>query len=288
MSGVVKKIGKAFKSIVKVVKKIALPALAIGAVVLTGGAALGVLPALGGAGGLLASIGIKGALSTILVSAAKAATFGAIGAALTGGNIIKGATKGFVVGGVLGGVSALAGAGQAAAGAAGQTADAAANTASSASNAASALPPVADGASFTEAFAPIANGGTATGAGLGTVGQVAASAPVVASAAPVASAAVPASTGGGLGSFFGNMHPMVQSQLISGIGQGLVGNADAKDARKERERIEANYGDTSGLFFLDGQPGGNLPDAGAYFTPRVYGRSRLAYDPQRGRVVAGG
>lgn len=136
---------------------------------------------------------------------------------------------------------------------------------------------------------PIAAAGGSAGGGLGgaaanAVSSVApaATAPVVASAAPVAS------SGGGLGSFLGNMHPMVQSQLISGIGSGLAANADAKDARRERERIEANYADTSGLFFLDGETGPALPDAGAYYSPRVYGNARLRYDPRHGRVVAGG
>ena len=97
-----------------------------------------------------------------------------------------------------------------------------------------------------------------------------------------------ASSGGGFGGFLGNMHPMVQSQLISGLGQGLAANADAKDARRERERIEANYADTSGLYFHDGETGPALPDAGSYYSPRVYGNARLRYDPRHGRVVAGG
>ena len=41
MSGVFKAVGKVFKGVVKVIKKVALPALAIGAIVLTGGAAIG-------------------------------------------------------------------------------------------------------------------------------------------------------------------------------------------------------------------------------------------------------
>ena len=51
MSKLLKSIGKVFKKIVKVVKKFALPILAIGAIVLTGGAALGLaLPSLGSVG----------------------------------------------------------------------------------------------------------------------------------------------------------------------------------------------------------------------------------------------
>lgn len=102
MSGGLKSIGKVFKKVVKVVKKIALPALAIGAVALTGGAALGVLPGLG-------SLGLSPALTGILSTAGKGALTGALGAAVTGKNILKGATGGALVGGALGGVGALTG-----------------------------------------------------------------------------------------------------------------------------------------------------------------------------------
>jgi hypothetical protein len=57
MSGLFKSIGKIFKKVVPVLKKIALPALAIAAVVVTGGAALGLLPGIAGLGGLAASLG---------------------------------------------------------------------------------------------------------------------------------------------------------------------------------------------------------------------------------------
>ena len=115
MSGVLKGVGKVFKKVVKVVKKYALPILAVAAVVLTAGAALGVIAPLAGSGGLLASVGVKGLLATVLTKAATAATIGAIGSAVTGGNVIKGATRGFVAGAVLGGVGAALG-GTAAAG----------------------------------------------------------------------------------------------------------------------------------------------------------------------------
>ncbi len=110
MSGVFRAIGKVFKGIVKVVKKVALPALMIGAVVLTGGAALGALPALGT---ILGSIGISGGLAAALGGAISAGAIGAgvggLTAAVTGGNILKGATRGFVGGAITGGLMGAAG-----------------------------------------------------------------------------------------------------------------------------------------------------------------------------------
>ena len=67
MSNPFKAIGKVFKKVVKVVKKIALPAIMIGAAVLTGGAALGLLPSVGsmlGAGGLGLSAGLTSVISS--------------------------------------------------------------------------------------------------------------------------------------------------------------------------------------------------------------------------------
>lgn len=105
MSGVFKAIGKVFKSVVNVVKKIALPALMIGAVVLTGGAALGLLPAVGT---MIGGLGLSAGLTTVLTGAI---TYGALGAgiggltaAISGKNILKGATTGFIGGAIGGGL----------------------------------------------------------------------------------------------------------------------------------------------------------------------------------------
>lgn len=105
MSGVFKKIGKVFKKVVKVVKKVAIPALMVGAVVLTGGAAIGALPAIGT---VLGKLAISGTLASVLggaisMGAVGAVTSGAM-AGLSGGSIWKGMKKGFVTGAVTGGV----------------------------------------------------------------------------------------------------------------------------------------------------------------------------------------
>lgn len=113
MSGVVESVTKVFKKVVDVVKKVLPAALAVGAVVFTGGAALGVLPAWGTAvSGLVSQMGAGSLLSSVLSGAVTQAGYGALmGAAtsaLTGGNISKGlqmgALGGAVTGGVMGGL----------------------------------------------------------------------------------------------------------------------------------------------------------------------------------------
>lgn len=109
MSGVLKGIGKVFKKVLKVAKVVLPIALAIGAVVFTGGAALGVLPTFAGAiGGVVTSLGIGGAVGGALTGAIVSAGFGsAIGgatAAATGKPILKGMQTGALTGAVTGGV----------------------------------------------------------------------------------------------------------------------------------------------------------------------------------------
>lgn len=257
-----------------------MPVLAIGAVVLTGGAALGILPSVGSLAG---SLGLSSTLTSVLVAGAKAATFGAVGAALTGGNIIKGATMGFAVGGALGGLGA-------ALGGAGTAAKTAVTTAGGASQAGSTMAQGADAALKAVGATPGAAGSTAAGAaakGLGTVASSVA-APVVSSAAPVASiaapavtAAVPASSGGVLG--FLNQNPMVAAMGIQGLGAGISAKAQADEARKEREQIAANYGDTSGLYRLPAGQGQALPDAATKYNAIIGGK--VAFDRNTGRIV---
>ena len=118
MSNPFKAVGKIFKTVAKVAisparailgkklfKKILLPALMVGAVVLTGGAAIGALPAMGS---MLASVGISGTMASVLGGAismgAVGAVTGGLTAAIGGGNILKGATGGFLMGAATGGV----------------------------------------------------------------------------------------------------------------------------------------------------------------------------------------
>lgn len=253
MSGISKGLKKAFKKVGKFVKKIALPALAIGAVVLTGGAALGVLPALGGAGGLLAGIGISGPLAGIMTSAASAATMGAITSGLTGGNIVKGATTGLVVGGVAGGLGAAAG------GLGSKAATAASGAAAGGSG---------SGTSETITLAPDLKG-YPTGNGV-----------VTSTGAPNMNG------GGGLGSgvlSFLNSNPVVAGSLVQGIGAGISGSAAAKEARRADEAEAASYSDTSQLFRMSG----NQPKDGGedmMRSPIPYADSSFVYDKNSGRL----
>lgn len=276
MSNPLKSIGKVFKKVVKVVKKIALPALAIGAVVLTGGAALGVLPALGGAGGLLASIGITGPLAGILTSAASSAAFGAVGAALTGGSIIKGATTGFILGGAMGGIGALT------AGGTGAAAQAAKTAAQGATN--GLVPGAADAAKAA------AGGGLGGGAGsiasqgmswLDGVGGTVASGPAQVVAPAVTTAAVP--TSGGILSGI-TQNPQIMGQMLNGLGQGMMASEQAKEWKKKAAYNDAKWDGVNGFFEPMAQ--NNAAGLGAAYNSRVYGGTRLNYDPRTGQVTA--
>lgn len=276
MSGIIKGIKKTFKKVVKVIKKIALPALAIGAVVLTGGAALGVLPALGGAGGMLASLGIGPALTGVLSSAATGATIGAGGALLTGGNIVKGATRGMIGGAVVGGIGAAMGP--------------AATAANAASNAAGTA-----GTGAGTAIAPISASGQSVSAlraagGIGSGGMSPLASPVLSSGLPssVASLApgnVASSAGGSLSRVFGMMerNPMLTAGLVQGIGSGLSASAQARDARRQQEQERASYDGVGDYLNQYGEGGQGGQDPSSRFNAPIYGR--VAYDRQTGRIV---
>lgn len=263
MSGVLKAVGKVFKKVVKVVKKVALPALAIGAVVLTGGAALGVLPSIGALG---SSLGLSAGLTSVLSSAASAATVGAVGSALTGGNIVKGATAGFVTGGLVGGIGqAMSKAGSVAAGGGGSVANAAASAAPAASNGFTV--PIDGSPSFASA------GPAAIGAGMPAM----------------------ASGGGNVvsGAFdFLGKNPMIAGSLVQGIGQGMMAKGQLKAQRKAEEREAANYDDTSQLFRLSSNSGQQSQQQGPEEidgSPIPYTGGAYVYDRNSGtvRIVRG-
>lgn len=300
MSGVFKAIGKAFKAVVKVVKKVALPALAIGAVVLTGGAALGALPSLGAMG---AKLGLSAALQGVLSTAGTSALIGAGVAAATGKDIIKGATGGFITGGVLGGLGAvtggLGGAAQTAkagAQAAGSTAAQGAGTVAQAAGATAGTAAQAAGGAITAGAAPFtANmaglGGLAADAAASTAGAFGSAIPAAASG--LASAAAPASVSplssvgnvaNGALKFIAN-NPVPVGMALQGLGAGLSAKAQADAAREEREAIAKNY-TTSGLFTLPSTTGPALPEASNFYQQAIYGKQ--VYDPTTGRIIPAG
>lgn len=274
MSNPLKAIGKAFKAVVRVVKKIALPALAIGAVLLTGGAALGLLGT-GGLTGALGSLGLSPALTGVLATAAKSATFGAIGAAITGQNIVKGASLGFVTGGVLGGIGAVAN------GAKGL------GTVASAANSNGGLPLAAQGTTDLATAAANAGNGALPIAAQGTTDLATRAANVglgsVTSSVPAISSAAAPSSGGILG--WMNQNPVPAGMMVQGLGQGIMASEQNKAAQREREQIAANYGDTSGLPQYQSQ-GNGYARAGDVFNAAIYAGKRVTLDPKTGLKVA--
>lgn len=219
MSGILKSIGKVFKRVVKVVRKIAPYALAIGAVVLTGGAALGALPAMGT---MLGGLGLSAGLTATLSSAVTAAGIGGALGFVTGGK--KGLLKGALIGGITGGAAGALGAGL--------------NVGAGTLHAA--LPGAGGG------FASIAPSVLATPALDTGIAGITAAAPAGVSAA--ASAALPGafaptvSAGGGglLSSVLSN--PTLIGGALQGIGSGVSAKAEAKSQKDALDRRAANYG----------------------------------------------
>lgn len=219
MSGVFKSIGKVFKKVVKVVKKIAPYALAAAAVVFTGGAALGVLPTFSTAvGGLVSSLGVGSTLGGVLTGAITKAGFGAAIGGILGGK--AGMKAGLVTGALTGGLTGLLGA------------------------AGSAAAPAAGGApTGVIKGASDMLGGTATQAAessLTPVVDVTSGLPGV----PQTIVQSPMGAGNGLGGLLGNFglsNPLVASQLLQGVGNGLAMQAQAKEERKRIQHEEDNY-----------------------------------------------
>lgn len=117
MSSVVKGVSKVFRAVTSSPLAIVGGALALGAVLVTGGAALGLAPMALGAGGATGAVAGTSAVSSTLGSIfTSAATQGAIGAlvgggvsAATGGDVAKGALVGAGVGALTGGVTGAIG-----------------------------------------------------------------------------------------------------------------------------------------------------------------------------------
>jgi hypothetical protein len=274
MSGLFKSIGKIFKKVGKILKKIALPALAIAAVVVTGGAALGLLPGIAGLGGLAASLGASPLIAGVLSAAGTGATLGAITGFVTTGKLsgaISGASTGFLAGAVTGGIGAALGGGGGAASAALQPGASAA-----ADGASSTFDSIVGGAGATGSIGQAASGiGGAVGSGLGE--GVIAAAPAAASGA--------ASAGGGILGFLGR-NPLIASGVLKGIGGALQGDPTT-NAMKMRQ---GNY-NINGPVYRPYDPSvspGDQPANG--FNQVIYGNGQYEYDPNSGRILpkAGG
>lgn len=254
MSNPFKAVGKIFKKVVKVAKKVAIPALMIGAVVLTGGAALGALPALGT---MLGSIGISGTLASVLGGAismgAVGAVTGGLGALATGGSVWKGAQGGFLAGAATGGVMGAAGmiGANGVFGAKGLfgMGQGATSTASHAATAAgSVVPPggIPATANMTNGFIAGQTGIPATAAMVGNPLPGSAAAQALMSGAGPAATAAGAGGGGLLSAANTPMLLQGAGQIISGFAKGSMAdkqlNAEKEQDQAEYDRIAFNYG----------------------------------------------
>lgn len=262
MSGLFKSIGKVFKKVAKVAKKVALPALAIGAIVVTGGAALGLLPGITGLGGLAASLGASPALAGILSSAATGATIGGIGGLVTGQGFMKGATTGLVAGAAMGGINAAMGGFSAA---------------STAATAATGAPSGGIGGAVSGAAVP----------GIPAAGVPAASSLVpqgpIAAGTGIGQAASGARTG--IMGFL-NKNPLMAGEVMKGIGGALT----ARSQGKERDRVYRDRRDSydTGPWLTyepEEMPSQSANDRfnGPAFNATATG---YEYDPSTGRVRA--
>lgn len=250
MSGVFKAIGKVFKKVVKVVKKIAIPALAIGAVVLTGGAALGVLPSVAS---VIGGLGLPAGISTMLSSAVTSSGLGF----LMGGK--KGAVSGFVTGGLMGALGAPIGG----------------------------TPSGGVGSTLPNSSQLINN--VAAQQAPASIAGAASAAPAVAAVAPNVTASIsglPTANGGLMGTIFGNQQSPVAGQLLQGLGQGLMAKAQYKAEEraraKEEERIAGNYSTEGGL--LDPSVMNGSAAAPRFDDPYAE-VAKWSYDPRQGKLV---
>jgi hypothetical protein len=214
MSGVMKSIGKTFKKIVKSPAKLIASILAVGAIVFTAGAALGLAPLAGGWGGAVAGVfGTNSTIGSVLTGAVTQAGYGAaiggVVSAATGGDFGSGAAQGAVVGGIGGALM----------GGMGMGTDIFASGAG-----AGGAPTAASGAGAAPQAAGVAQSGVASaGASVGGV-------------APAAGGAT------GLGSILSS--PVI-GNAIAGGAQGLMTGLAAKDqakaADKEQKRKTDSY-----------------------------------------------
>ena len=268
MSGILKSIGRVFKKAVKAVKKVALPVLAIGAVIVTGGAALGALPAVGSLVGtsVLGSTALASAITTGITTAGLG---GAIGFVTSGGKL-KGLTKGALVGGLTGGVLGAAGAMTANAGAGGAM-NLGIGKAGTIAGMGQSAAGVAPGEAASGLIDPVLSGGVDAASAAGaSIGEATAT-----TAAKGLGSSLVAKTGGGLlGGMDGIGKALLLGNVINGLGSGLTQRAQAQDEKAKERRIRESYAGTGGLWMT---PQGleAMPTASTQF----------AYDPGSKRIV---
>jgi hypothetical protein len=276
-----------FKRVRKVVKKVAVPLLVVGAVAFTAGAALGLPSMAGGWGGAvsgaLGKVGITGAstIGKVLVGAATQAGYGAVIGGVTsmatGGKFMDGATKGAMLGAVTGGFM----------GGMGMQTDPLAKAFGG-----GATPPGGDVIMSTKGALPGATGSQGLMQNpqfLETVGAQAAG------VAPPLGAVAPAGGGGGFWDYLkspagSTLAGSVISGAATGIGSYMEGQQASKDADKQYERlIGANRGLRYGAAMAPTMTADSFPraatPASATVAQAAPGKGRYEYDPSVGRIV---
>lgn len=304
MSGVLKGAKKVFKKVGKVVKKVAPYALAVGSVVFTAGAALGVPAMAGGWGaavtkglgalGISGSSGLAGALTGAVTQAGYGAALGGIGSAVSGGDFgdgaAMGALAGAATGGVMGGlgmpVDPLSGIGE----------GGGSNALSIGKTAPAGTPAAAP--AQTGLGAPAAT--SATGAGY----TAAAGTPGMAAAPAATTAAGAGAQAGQTGLMSSVMNNPITGHVVKGLGTALLnsGQTDPYKAREaERRDVAASYDlpeGTAGLLPAPGAGQLNQP-AELYMTGRRAARAQAErnapqtatrkaayqFDPATGTIV---
>lgn len=285
MSSVVKGIKKAFKKVGKFLKK-ALPiVLAVGALVFTGGAALGLTSvAWGGAGGIASTIGSaiggSGVVGSALTGAITQAGYGALAGGViskaSGGSFSQGAKAGAITGAITGGVSHAYG---------------------HLKNAAQGIqgPGVqANGVKTTampDAGAPTGQYLDAAGNPISTEQAVAAgtNVPGVPGTPPPPTGLSQKLAGAFKEGGWVERNQDLVGNVVKGVGGALVagGEADAeKDLLRERQRLTAaNYAGTDpGANYRPAQPGSGGLMPSQRFSANYYGSFEYRYNPETARI----
>ncbi|WP_022727212.1 hypothetical protein [Fodinicurvata sediminis] len=295
-------------------KKILPLALAAGAAVFTGGAALGLAPLAGGWGaavsGAVSQLGATGVLGSTLTGAITQAGYGALvgGAvsAVTGGDIMKGVQTGGLGGAISGGVMGGLGMATDPTSFFGMTGDKAA-----AANIAGPTELANQGSSFSGGFGGMMDAVNAANSGaLSSAGSAASSGLSggyggmmdVVSAASGSGSSAGGGGGGLLSSIAGEggwleRNGDLVGEVVSGVGKGLMSSSE-EDAMKERMELRREMAEDERKW-IEGNYRGVDPGAGYRTAARgqvdespvdrwdaiVHGGGEYVYDRKQGRIV---
>lgn len=282
MSSVFKGVKKVFKKVASGVGKMLPAVLAVGAIVFTAGAALGLPAMAGGWGGAVSSVfgsgsTVSNVLSGAVTQAGYGAAIGGVGSALTGGDFSSGAMAGAVTGGVAGGAM----------GGLGMGTDPLGNMLGTAQTPTGTVPAGATaptGATNAGALPPPPTAGTPSPAAA-PLNPATAGAPVT---GPTPVPATPSQASSGFGAFLSKNQTLVGNAL-GGLGSGLLQGMGAKEAAEAEERrarqIRDSYNVSDDALVREwkGDPTARPEPKDAYAYDDKRGR-RYVYNPKTRRV----